>query len=152
MRFSEPTIKSVDAEQNIEAVEVPESRVDTVIMPEVAPQKESRSPKVVEVKEDNVEDEYDLLVEQWLKEMNRRSDQMQAVASREEMSVAQRKKLIEQMNDTLLEDTYNFFQPYRAQFAPDGKVVLPNAMGTIYEPRFQTVRRRMAEVYHSLKE
>lgn len=152
MRFSEPKIKSVDAEQNIVVPEEPEGRVDTVIMPEVAPQKESHSPKVVEAKEDNIEDEYDLLVEQWLKEMNRRSDQMQAVASREEMSVAQRKKLIEQMNDTLLEDTYNFFQPYRARFAPDGKVVLPNAMGTIYEPRFQTVRRRMAEVYHSLKE
>lgn len=121
-------------------------RADTVVRS--APQIDKEQPKG----ETETKDEYDLLVDQWLMEMEWRADRMTAVATREDLSVDERKKLIEQMNDTLIEDTYNFFQPYREKQSSGRKNVLPISCGSIYEPRFQAVRRQMADIYHSIKE
>lgn len=95
--------------------------------------------------------EYSRLVSEWNSELSRRADAMDKIARREDLSKEERRKLLEQMNDSIVEETHRFFLPYYNRMKQSAGMH-PMSWCSIYEPSFHLVRQRMSEIYSTVAE
>lgn len=98
---------------------------------------------------DSVEKEYAEMVRQWNEELAGRARKMIEIAECDTLSRKERRSLIGQMGDEMIEDTEEFFLPFVKR---TGKESRPLTWGTIYDPAFKEVRIRMTRVYESLRD
>ena len=96
------------------------------------------------------DDEYDRLVSQWQKEIDRRISEMETMARRDDLTEERRREAVQQMNDALIEDTKKYFQPFYKRVGEAVTKSKPMSWCSIYDPAFQTRRDRISAIYRSI--
>lgn len=96
------------------------------------------------------DDEYDRLVRQWQKEIDRRISEMETMAQRNDLTEERRREAVQQMNDALIEDTKKYFQPFYKRVGEAVTKSKPMSWCSIYDPAFQTRRDRISAIYRSI--
>lgn len=108
--------------------------------------------KVPAIEAVELESEYDKLIAQWSRELDRCADRIEAIAANETLSKAERRALIEPMNDSIMYATQEFFRPYVESVGSDEARSHPLSWCTIYEPAFESARMRMRVAYGRLQD
>lgn len=143
---------SAMAMETAEAPATSQQLAETVAKPEPEPQKQvseqAATPKPYSNQADGAaEDEHDRLIREWQAEIDRRIPAMEKVTRRKDLTKERRREILMQMNDSLTEDTKNFFLPYYNRIPEEEARSKPMSWCSIYEPAFSTRRERMAAIY-----
>lgn len=95
--------------------------------------------------------EYEQLKAAWLKQLEKEADKMTAIARDRNIPAEQRRSILEQMNDSLLYATMDYFRPYVSSFTKEQQLSHPMSWCTYYEPEFQSARSRMSAAYFEIQ-